>query len=176
MNPNNHLIDCFETHHGVLLNISGKGVFIIGEPGIGKSSLALDCLYNGHSLIADDCIDFKVNHTQSVIGSCPPMLAGLLHTRELGLITVSDFFSAQTWQSEIQLDYVVHLKKEAIFISAIKTEQDTYSICNHDFPLLTLDTTTPASLINRINTWINMQSNHNTAIETLEQRQHAQMK
>jgi HPr kinase/phosphorylase len=171
MNLKNHRIESFETHHGVLLNISGNGVFIIGEPGIGKSSLALDYIHNGHRLIADDCIEFKANNTQSVIGHCPAMLAGLLHTRELGLIAVSEVFSLHSWQSEIQLDYVVHLKKEAAFVSAIKPEQESYSVCDYSIPMLTLDINTPASLINRIDTWLNMQSRHNATVETLNQRQ-----
>ena len=176
MNLDNHRTESFETHHGVLLNIAGNGVFIIGEPGIGKSSLALDYLHDGHSLIADDCIEFKANDTQSVIGHCPTMLAGLLHSRELGLIAVTEVFSPHAWQTEIQLDYVVHLKKEAIFDSAIKTEQKSYSVCEHSVPLLTLNINSPASLINRINTWLSIQSSHHIAIEMLTSRQQIQMK
>lgn len=164
-----------ESHHGVLLNISNYGVLIIGEAGIGKSSLALDFLHNGHSLIADDCVDFKTNDKHSVIGHCPAMLANLLHTRELGLITLSDIFDTSAWQADIPLDYVIRLQKEYISPNSLSLTQETHAICNQSFPLLTLDINNPATVTNRINTWLTMQTKDNTATATLIKRQQAQM-
>lgn len=175
MTPDNRHIDLVENHHGVLLNISGHGVFIIGEAGIGKSSLALDYLHAGHSLIADDCVDFKSNQKKLVTGYSPPMLAGLLHTRELGLIALSDIFDTSTWQTELRLDYVIRLQKEQHFPSSLSISSETYTICKHAFPLLTLDINNPAALSNRINTWLIMQTTHNMAETTLIKRQQSQM-
>ncbi|PHS24367.1 MAG: hypothetical protein COA83_08260 [Methylophaga sp.] len=160
-----------ENHHGVLLNISGDGVFIIGEAGIGKSSLALDYLYDGHRLIADDCIDFKTNNQHAVIGHCPAMLAGLLHTRELGLISLSELFTSTTWQANIQLDYVVRLQKNHVNPSALSIEPKTYIICDQSFPMLSLDLNNPATVTNRINTWLSIQAKPNTAVAIIRQRQ-----
>ncbi|MFW5447249.1 MAG: HPr kinase/phosphorylase [Methylophagaceae bacterium] len=164
-----------ESHHGVLLNISGYGVFIIGEAGIGKSSLALDFLHNGHSLIADDCADFKTNTQQTVLGHCPPMLAGLLHTRELGLISLSEHFGSTAWQADIQLNYVIRLQKNLAPPSSLSIEPERHTICEQLFPMLSLDLKNPATVTNRITTWLSMQTNHNTAATTLKQRQQAQM-
>ncbi|MBL1320204.1 MAG: serine kinase [Methylophaga sp.] len=164
-----------ESHHGVLLNISGYGVFIIGEAGIGKSSLALDFLHNGHSLIADDYVDFKTNNQRAVLGHCPPMLTGLLHTRELGLISLSEHFGSMAWQADIQLDYVIHLQKNLVSPSSLSIAPERHTICEQLFPMLSLDLNNPATVTNRINTWLSMQVKHNTAVVTLEQRQRAQM-
>lgn len=175
MRNDNRLIDCVESHHGVLLNIYGHGVFIIGEAGIGKSSLALDFLYNGHSLIADDCVDFKTNKQHTVIGHCPPMLAGLLHTRELGLISLSDLFDSTAWRADTPLSYVVRLHKNSASPSSLSVKAERYTICNQSFPLLSLDINTPATVYNRINTWLAMQTKSNTAVTVLKQRQKIQM-
>ncbi len=164
-----------ESHHGVLLNISGYGVFIIGEAGIGKSSLALDFLHQGHGLIADDYVDFKANHQQLILGHCPPILAGLLHTRELGLISLSEHFDSTAWQTEIQLDYVIRLQKNLASPSSLSIEQEHYIICEQSFPMLSLDLNNPATISNRITTWLSMQTKHNTAVTILKQRQQAQM-
>ena len=175
MKTDNRLIDQIESHHGVLLNIAGYGVFITGQAGIGKSSLALDFLHNGHSLIADDCVDFKIDSKRLVIGHCPPMLVGFLHTRELGLISLSELFDTSTWQTTIQLNFVVHLKKELSFASELSSKSEMHTVCDQSFPLLTLDINNPATIINRINTWLSMQTRDNTAAATLSQRQRVQM-
>jgi HPr kinase/phosphorylase len=164
-----------ESHHGVLLNIAGYGIFIIGEAGIGKSSLALDFLYNGHRLIADDCVDFKTNNQQSVQGHCPPMLTGLLHTRELGLISLSEHFDSTAWQADIQLDYVIRLQKNRVSPSSLSIDPEHHIICEQSFPMLSLDLNNPATVTNRIITWLSMQTKHSTTVTTFEQRQQAQM-
>ena len=177
MTPNNRHHRQQESHHGVLLNIAGNGIFIIGEAGIGKSSLALDFLQQGHHLIADDCVDFKPDHLMNVIGYCPPMLAGLLHTRELGLISLSDVFNRAAWQEYTHLNYVIRLKRDMKFTAALSPEATRYIICEQSFPMLTLDINTPATLTNRITTWLSMQSqsNHYSVSTMFKQRQHVQM-
>ncbi len=175
MSADNRFIDHVESHHGVLLNISGYGVLIIGQAGIGKSSVALDFLHQGHRLIADDCVDFKTNGTLSVIGHCPSMLAGLLHTRELGVISLTDIFNASAWQASIQLHYIIRLQENPISASALSVAAETYTVCEQSFPMLILDISSPATVYNRINTWLNMQTHYNTAAETLSQRQQIQM-
>lgn len=164
-----------ENHHGVFLNVYGNGILIIGEAGIGKSSLALDFLHNGHSLIADDCVYFKTNKQLVVIGYCPPMLMGLLHTRELGLISLPEIFNESAWQTNIQLDYVIRLQKDCLFPSSLSIEPCYYSVCEQSFPTLTLNTHTPATIYNRINTWLLMQTKHNNYATMLQQRQHIHM-
>ncbi len=163
-----------EIHHGVLMNISGCGVLIIGQAGIGKSSLALELLHHGHLLIADDAVEFS-RHNADVTGTSPAMLSQLLHCRELGIISVTDLFGHKAWQSHINLDYVIHLQKNLLLPSALTLKPSFYTICGKHFPQLALDINTPASLHHRIVTWLSMQLTNNRAENILHHRQHAKM-
>lgn len=159
-----------ESHHGVLMNVAGSGVLIIGSPAIGKSSLALELLSQGHQLIADDIIDFYSTNN-SIIGHCPVMLSGLLHTRELGLISIPAVFGNTAWQRQYQLDYVIELTQQHDSNINLVVEKQFYKVLNHHFPLLTLSITTPASLPNRLLCWLNMQTNPYAAENELKQHQ-----
>lgn len=164
-----------ESHHGVLMNLSGEGVFFIGQAGIGKSSLALELLHQGHQLIADDIVEFCTNNDSTITGKCPTLLSGLLHCRELGLMTVQELFGPSSWQAQTNLKYVIHLQKDVVFTSTITPKNDTYTICNESFAKLVLDINTPASLSHRIMTWLTLQTTNNHAETTLLQRQKTQM-
>jgi len=163
-----------ESHHGVLMRINGHGVLIIGPAGIGKSSLALELISQGHQLIADDVVDlFKQDH--SVIGSCPPMLEGLLHTRELGLISIPTVFGHDAWQKQHRIDQVVSLQAKPTLGIDLTHTNKTYTLLDQDFPLLMLSIHNPASLANRIQCWLKMSENEYQAENQLKQRQQATM-
>lgn len=161
-----------ENHHGVLMNLSGYGVFITGKPGIGKSSLALELLYHDYQLIADDVVDFELNKNSNVVGHCPDMLSGLLHSRELGLLSVPDLFGSEAWTTQFKLDYVIHLQRNHLQSSSIMAEEDFYIVCGKPFSVLKLDINNPASLHHRITTWLIKQStNNNTETDFCKSQQ-----
>lgn len=171
MDTQNELV---ESHHGVLMNVAGYGVLIIGSPAVGKSSLALELLAQHHQLIADDIVDFCCSNNK-IQGHCPTMLSGLLHTRELGLISVASVFGKKAWHSQYQLDYVIELTQQYDSNTELAIEKRFYNVLNQAFPLLKLSLTTPASLSSRLLCWLNMQTNPYSAENELTQHQHTLM-
>ena len=95
--------------HGVFLEVSGIGVLLCGASGIGKSELALELVTRGHSLIADDAVEFELDSSGLVIGSCPEMLKGFLHVRGLGLINVVKMFGPGSACDRMVLDLILRM-------------------------------------------------------------------
>jgi len=163
-----------QNHHGVLISINNKGVLIIGDAGIGKSSLALELLYQGHQLIADDSIEIS-NINNQLIGKCPPLLEHILHTRELGLISISHVFGDKAWQAQHTIDYVLKLQAEVKNELGLNLLDKQYTLLNKKLPLLTLSIHNPTSLIHRLLCWISMQSEQHLVAQEFTHRQHAMM-
>lgn len=145
-----------ETHHGVFMQIDHAGVLIVGNPGSGKSSLALELLHQQHQLIADDCIEFQQENNH-IIGRCPPLLSGLLHQREIGLLKVPDLFGEPAIVSACILNYVIQLDSAARPAPSLHAARKFYSVLKQDFPLLVLNPNNPAHLSRRLTTWLAMQ-------------------
>jgi len=164
----------FTTHHGVMMNIDGNGILIIGAAGIGKSSFALELLHLGHSLIADDVVEFSEVDSQ-IIAHCPTLSSGFLHSRELGLISIAPLFGESAFQLQYPLDYVVELQTATPSKVTLGSPALTYDVNGRLFPLLQLNLTTPASLYHRVISWIKMQTLAPNAETIFKQRQQTLM-
>jgi len=163
-----------EHHHGVFVAIDGKGVFIIGEAGSGKSSLALELLHQGHQLIADDSIEFKKSET--ITGHCPQLLHHMLHTRELGLINITEQFGNQAWQAKHTLDHIIRLQSDHHpEQNGLAPTLGSYLICQQELPVLNLNLNNPASLTHRIKTWISSQDSTVKNHHSFKQKQQNMM-
>jgi HPr kinase/phosphorylase len=97
--------------HGVLMDILGLGVLIVGESGIGKSECALDLVVRGHRLVADDAVDLRCRAQSFVIGTCPQLTRHHMEIRGLGLINVQDMFGVASTRSSKRLEMVVQLER-----------------------------------------------------------------
>lgn len=133
------------SHHGVMMSITGIGIFIQGRPGLGKSSIALDLIQRGHQLIADDITDFYTAN-QDLLAQVPAELAGKLHCRELGPIDVTRIFGPQAWQHQHRLDLIVRLEPVASG-PQLYDPQTTEKLAGYTLPCwhLTLDNPVPVS-------------------------------
>ena len=95
------------TMHGVLVDIYGEGVLIMGESGIGKSETALELVKRGHRLVADDAVEIKkVSHT-TLVGSCPELIRYFIEVRGIGIINVKQMFGVQSVKDTMGIDLIV---------------------------------------------------------------------
>ena len=97
--------------HGVLMDILGLGVMIVGESGIGKSECALDLVVRGHRLVADDAVDLRVRAESYLIGTCPELTRHHMEIRGLGLINVQDLFGVASTRRSKRVELVVQLER-----------------------------------------------------------------
>jgi HPr kinase/phosphorylase len=99
------------TIHGVLMDILGLGVLVIGESGIGKSECALDLVVRGHRLVADDAVELRCRAESFVLGSCPELTRHHMEIRGLGLINVQDLFGVASTRTSKRVELVVQLER-----------------------------------------------------------------
>lgn len=97
--------------HGVLMDILGLGVLVVGESGIGKSECALDLVVRGHRLVADDAVELRCRAQSFVIGSCPALTRHHMEIRGLGLINVQDLFGVASTRTSKRVELVVQLER-----------------------------------------------------------------
>ena len=100
-----------EIIHGVLIDILGLGVLIVGESGIGKSECALDLVVRGHRLVADDTVEVRRRSESIVIGACPEMTRHHMEVRGLGLINIRDLFGVAATRTSKRIELVVQLDR-----------------------------------------------------------------
>src|SRR4249919_1848589 len=96
--------------HGVFMEIFSIGVLITGEPGAGKSELALELISRGHRLVADDAPEFTQIAPDVLDGTCPEMLQDMLEVRGLGVMNVREMFGHTAVKPSKYLRLVIHLK------------------------------------------------------------------
>lgn len=97
--------------HGVLMDILGLGVLIIGDSGIGKSECALDLVVRGHRLVADDAVELRCRAQSFLIGTCPELTRHHMEIRGLGLINIQDLFGVASTRTSKRVELVVQLER-----------------------------------------------------------------
>jgi HPr kinase/phosphorylase len=97
--------------HGVLMDILGLGVLVVGESGIGKSECALDLVVRGHRLVADDAVELRCRAQSFIIGSCPELTRHHMEIRGLGMINVQDLFGVASTRTSKRVELVVQLER-----------------------------------------------------------------
>jgi HPr kinase/phosphorylase len=99
------------TVHGVLMDVLGLGVLVVGESGIGKSECALDLVVRGHRLVADDAVELRCRAESFVLGSCPELTRHHMEIRGLGLINIQDLFGVASTRTSKRVELVVQLER-----------------------------------------------------------------
>ena len=97
------------TRHGVLLDVYGIGVLLVGKSGVGKSEAALELVKRGHQLVADDVVDICRIADDRLIGSCPEAVRHLMEIRGIGVIDVRAMFGIGAVSNSKTIDFIMEL-------------------------------------------------------------------
>ena len=128
-----------EVIHGVLMDVHGVGILIVGESGIGKSESAIELIERGHRLVADDVVEIEKS-AQGLVGQSPEIVRYYMEIRGLGVINVKDLFGAKAIQLAMPLQLVVQLEwwDKATEVERLGLEERTYSVLGVNLPLVTM--------------------------------------
>ena len=98
------------TRHGVLMNIYGQGVLILGDSGIGKSELAIELVKRGHRLVADDAVELRKVSNRQIMGTAPENIRHFIELRGIGIVNVARVYGVGAVKLSESLDLVVQLE------------------------------------------------------------------
>ncbi len=97
--------------HGVLVDVNGIGVLIMGESGIGKSEAALELIKRGHRLVTDDVVEIRRVSDDTLVGSAPSITKHMIELRGIGIVDVKALFGAQSVKETQNIDMVITLEE-----------------------------------------------------------------
>ncbi len=97
------------TRHGVLVEVYGEGLLLMGESGIGKSETAAELLKRGHRLIADDAVEIRKVSDNSLLGTSPELIRNYIEIRGIGVINVAKLFGMASIKNETAINMVVNI-------------------------------------------------------------------
>ncbi|MCD8075523.1 MAG: HPr(Ser) kinase/phosphatase [Lachnospiraceae bacterium] len=97
--------------HGVLVDVYGEGILIMGESGIGKSEAALELIKRGHRLVTDDVVEIRKVSDATLIGASPDITRHFIELRGIGIIDVKTLFGVESVKNTQQIDLVIKLEE-----------------------------------------------------------------
>lgn len=97
------------SRHGVLVEVYGEGLLLMGESGIGKSEAAAELLKRGHRLIADDAVEIRKVADNSLMGTSPALIRNYIEIRGIGVINVAKLFGMAAIKDETSINLVVNI-------------------------------------------------------------------
>jgi len=124
--------------HGVLMEIMGVGILMLGKSGIGKSENALELVMRGHRLVADDVIEVKRMQALDLIGSAPEMIRNLLEVRGIGVVDIRHLFGVSAVREKARMELVVELLAwdSSMEYERVGLKEEKYRLLGIDLPLV----------------------------------------
>ena len=98
------------TRHGVLVEVYGEGVLLLGESGVGKSEAAIELIKRGHRLIADDAVEIRKVSNKTLVGSSPENIRHYIELRGIGIINVRRIFGMGAIKATEKIDMIINLE------------------------------------------------------------------
>ena len=98
------------TRHGVMVEVYGEGVLLLGDSGIGKSEAAIELVKRGHRLVADDAVEIKKVAYNLLIGSAPEVIRYYIELRGIGVIDVRKLFGMGAVKDQEKIDMIINIE------------------------------------------------------------------
>ena len=98
------------TRHGVLVEVYGEGILILGDSGVGKSETAIELVKRGHRLIADDAVEIKRVSAKSLVGEAPEIIRHYIELRGIGIVDVRRLFGMGAVKQKEKIDLVIKIE------------------------------------------------------------------
>lgn len=98
------------TRHGVLVDVYGEGVLLMGESGVGKSETAIELIKRGHRLIADDAVEIRRGLNNRLVGTAPELIRYYMELRGIGVVDIRRLFGMSAVRVEGTIDMLINLE------------------------------------------------------------------
>ncbi len=131
------------SRHGVLVEVYGEGLLLIGDSGIGKSEAAVELLKRGHRLIADDAVEIRKVSGNCLEGTAPELIRNYIELRGIGIVNVAKLFGMGAVKTQNQIDLVVnivHWNTQVVY-DRLGLEEHTMEILGVEIPMITIPIT-----------------------------------
>ena len=128
------------TRHGVLVEVYGEGILILGDSGVGKSETAIELVKRGHRLIADDAVEIKRVSATTLVGSAPEIIRHYVELRGIGIVDVRRLFGMGSVKLTEKINLVVTLEPwvQGKMYDRLGIENETTEILGIKVPSLTI--------------------------------------
>lgn len=128
------------TRHGVLVEVYGEGILIVGDSGVGKSETALELINRGHRLIADDAVEIRKVSSKSLVGSAPENIRHFIELRGVGIINARNLFGIGAVKLTEKINMIVKLEQwnENRVYDRLGIEDDYMSVLGINIPVTTV--------------------------------------
>jgi HPr kinase/phosphorylase len=126
--------------HGVLMDVFGVGILLLGKSGIGKSEIALDLVMRGHRLVADDIVDVTSRKVGSVYGAGNAIIKHHMEIRGLGIINIKDLFGVAAVRESKKIELVIELVEwdSTHEYDRLGVEEQKFNVMNVEVPMATV--------------------------------------
>ena len=128
------------TRHGVLVEVYGEGILILGDSGVGKSETAIELVKRGHRLIADDAVEIKRVSSTTLVGSAPEIIRHYVELRGIGIVDVRRLFGMGAVKDTEKIDMIINLEPwvQGKMYDRLGLDQETTDIMGIDVPTTTI--------------------------------------
>ena len=128
------------TRHGVLVEVYGEGLLLLGDSGVGKSETAIELVKRGHRLIADDAVDIKRVSARTLVGSAPEIIRHYVELRGIGIVDIRRLFGMGAVKETEKIDLIINMEAwvQGKMYDRLGMDSETTEILGIHIPSLTI--------------------------------------